>query len=192
MIALASWWSCNAFLPVIITGLARAAAQLRDLDRAATLALVESWKLRTTLVFNFGGLLGTLLTVPIARRFGRRAMFALYFAASAAAILCTFGMDLAAPVRLSMFFLIGLTVYGVFGAFSYYMPELFPTRLRTTGVGFCYNIGLVLAAVGPWLVGAAAARGLAIPTLFYVGFVPLLVLSLSPWFIETRHAVLAG
>jgi MFS family permease len=190
VIALTSWWSCNAFLPVVATDLARATAQLRGLDASRTFALIETWKLRSTLVFNFGGLLGTLLTVPVAQYFGRRAMFALYFAASGAAILCIFGLDLTPAVRLSLFFLLGLTVYGVFGAFSYYMPELFPTRLRTTGAGFCYNIGRVLAAFGPWLVGVAASQGLAIPTLFYVGFVPLIGLALSPWFIETRGAEL--
>ena len=57
-----------------------------------------------------------------------------------------------------MYFLIGLTVFGVFGSFTFYLPELFPTRLRSTGAGFCYNIGRVLAAVGPFLVGAAAAQ----------------------------------
>ncbi len=190
VIALASWWSCNAFLPTVTTGLARAAAQLRGDDVPATLHLVESWKLRTTLVFNFGGLLGTLLTIPIAKRLGRRPMFALYFAASALALLGTFGLALEPETRLAMFFLIGLTVFGVFGAFTYYLPELFPTRLRATGAGFCYNIGRVLAAIGPFLVGAAAARGVAIQTLFYVGFVPILGLLLSPFFIETRNLLL--
>ena len=40
-----------------------------------------------------------------------------------------------------MYFFIGLTVFGVFGSFTYYLPELFPTRLRGTGAGFCYNVG---------------------------------------------------
>ena len=58
-----------------------------------------------------------------------------------------------------MYFLIGLTVFGVFGSFTYYLPELFPTRLRGTGAGFCYNIGRVIAAAGPILVGSIAAQG---------------------------------
>jgi len=186
VIALATWWSCNAFISTITTGLARSAAQARGYERGATLALVETWKLRTTLMFNFGGLLGTLLTVPLAKHLGRRRMFALYFAASGAAILSTFGLDIAPQTRLAMFFLIGLTVFGVFGAFTYYLPELFPTRLRATGAGFCYNIGRVLAAAGPFLVGAAAARGVALQAIFYVGFVPVAGLLLSPFYIETR------
>lgn len=191
VIALAAWWSSNAFIPTVTTALARSAAQLRGLDRAATLHLIETWKLRSTMAFNTGGLIGTLLTVPIAKRFGRRPMFAGYFAVSAAALLVTYGWDLPPEVRLDSFFLIGLSVFGVFGAFTYYLPELFPTRLRATGAGFCYNIGRVLASLGPFMVVAAAKQLGAMQALFYVGFVPLVGLLLSPLFIETRHQALA-
>ena len=37
---------------------------------------------------------------------------------------------------------------GVFGLFTMYLPPLFPTLLRTTGAGFCYNIGRIAAAAG--------------------------------------------
>ncbi len=195
VVALIMWWSCNAFIPVVSTGLAQAEAKLRGLDRAATLALVEGWKKTATNYFNFGGLLGTLLTAPAAKHLGRKVMFALYFAGSAAALLTTFGLDLAPETRLAMYFLIGLTVFGVFGAFTYYLPELFPTRLRGTGAGFCYNIGRIIAAAGPILVGSIAAQGAnsltsALRALFYVGFVPLAGLFLLPWAIETKGRTL--
>jgi hypothetical protein len=91
-----------------------------------------------------------------------------------------------------MYFAIGLTVFGVFGSFTYYLPELFPTRLRATGAGFCYNIGRVVAAAGPFLVGMTAARGTdaVVGVLFYVGFIPLLGLLFMPWVIETRGKML--
>jgi MFS-type transporter involved in bile tolerance (Atg22 family) len=65
--------------------------------------------------------------------------------------------------------------------------------VRATGAGFCYNIGRVLAAAGPFLVGIIAARGTVatVNVLFFVGFVPLLGLLLMPWVIETRGRVLA-
>jgi MFS family permease len=191
LIALVSWWTCNAFIGTLATGLARTAAEARGLDRSATLALIENWKLLAMVMFNTGGLLGTLLTIPLGKHMGRRPMFMMYFAASAAAILATFGLDLPAETRLYMFFLIGVPVFGVFGAFPYYLPELFPTRLRATGSGFCYNIGRVLAAVGPFVVGSVAARGTAMQAIFYVGFVPLLGLLLAPLIIETRGRDLA-
>lgn len=193
--ALIMWWSCNAFIPVVATGLAQAEAKLRSLDRSATFALVEGWKKIATNYFNLGGLIGTLLTVPAAKYLGRRTMFGLYFAGSGVAILATFGLGLAPETRLVMYFLIGLTVFGVFGAFTYYLPELFPTRLRGTGAGFCYNVGRLIAAVGPILVGSIAAQGAnsltsALRALFYVGFVPLAGLFLLPWAIETKGRTL--
>jgi MFS family permease len=193
VVALIAWWSCNAFLPVVATGLAQAESQRRGLDPAATQALVEGWKKIATNCFNWGGLFGTLLTIPAAKYLGRKVMFGLYFAASGAAILATFGLDLAPETRLVMYFFIGLTIFGVLGSFTYYLPELFPTRLRGTGSGFCYNIGRVLAAAGPLLVGSIAARGTgsAIHALFWVGFVPLAGLLLLPWVIETKGRTLA-
>lgn len=191
--ALLTWWSCNAFIPVVSSGLARAAAEASGLDERSTLALVESWKTTATAWFNLGGLAGTLLTIPIAKHLGRKPMFALFWAASSAAIFTTFGLDLSPQVRLTSYFFIGLSVFGVFGSFTYYLPELFPTRLRGTGSGFCYNVGRVLAAAGPFLVGSIAARGVGAPidVLFYVGFIPLVGLAFMPWVIETKGKVLA-
>ena len=83
VIALITWWSCNAFIPVVSTGLAQATAKLRSLDRAATLALVEGWKKIATNYFNLGGLIGTLLTIPAAKYLGRKTMFVVYFPARA-------------------------------------------------------------------------------------------------------------
>ena len=98
-----------------------------------------------------------------------------------------------------MYFFIGLTVFGVFGSFTYYLPELFPTRLRGTGAGFCYNVGRIIAAGGPFLVGTIAARGAnalasALHVLFFVGFVPLVgvLLALSPSAVETKGRELAS
>jgi MFS family permease len=196
LVALVTWWSCNAFIPVVSAGLAQTTAKLRSLDKAATLSLVESWKFRATGYFNLGGLIGTLLTVPAAKLLGRRTMFLVYYACSGAAVLATFGLDLAPETRLAMYFLIGLTVFGVFGAFTYYLPELFPTRLRATGSGFCYNIGRIVAAAGPLLVGSIAARGAnslngSLNVLFWVGFAPLVGLAFMPWVVETRGKVLS-
>ena len=195
LVALLAWWSSNVFIPIISTGLAQVSAKAHGLDRAATLALVESWKRLTTNVFNLGGLIGTLLTVPAAKLLGRKPMFALYFVLSAASLLAAFGLHLEPEVRLYMYFPIGVSVFGVFGSFTYYLPELFPTRLRGTGAGFCYNAGRIIAAIGPFLVGWVASRGTdslasAMSALFYVGLIPVAGLLAMPWVVETRGKVL--
>jgi hypothetical protein len=193
IVALIAWWSTNAFIPTISSGLAQTAALAAGLDRSAMLALTESWKTTATIWFNLGGLIGTLLTIPIAKHLGRKPMFAIYFAASAAAIFTAFGLDWPPEVRLHLYFFIGLSVFGVFGSFTFYLPELFPTRLRGTGSGFCYNIGRVFASAGPFIVGAVAAGGVghAMSAISYVALVPLLGLLLVPFITETRGRPLA-
>jgi len=193
VVALLTWWSCNAFIPVVVSHLAQTEAASRGLDRSATLALVEHWKYIATACFNLGGLAGTLLTIPIAMRFGRRAMFGIYYAASAVAIFVTFSDALPAVARLYMYAAIGVSVFGVFGSFTYYLPELFPTRLRATGSGFCYNVGRVIAAGGPFLVGVIASQGAssAVQILFWVGVIPAVGVLLLPWVLETRGRRLA-
>ena len=182
----------SVFIPVVASGLAQAAAATRGLERDAMLALSEAWKSRAVAYFNWGGLLGTLLTVPAAKLLGRRVMFGIYYLLSAVAIFATFGLDLPPETRLALYFWIGLTVFGVFGSFTYYLPELFPTRLRASGAGFCYNAGRILAAFGPFWVGSVAARGAdsTMNALFAVGFVPLAGLLLLPWVVETRGRAL--
>jgi MFS family permease len=192
VVALLTWWSCNAFIPTIATGLAaRAASAMPTLTAADAATLVEQWKALATNVFNLGGLIGTLLTVPASKLLGRRHMFAMYFLGSAVSVMAAFGLPLDPHTRLYMYFPIGLTVFGVFGSFTYYLPELYPTRLRGTGPGFTYNVGRVVAAVGPFLVGSIASRGVnaldtAMHTLFFVGIVPLAGLLVIPVMIETR------
>jgi hypothetical protein len=132
------------------------------------------------------------LTIPASKLLGRRTMYAIYFAASAAALMAAFGLPMDPHTRLYMYFPIGLSVFGVFGSFTYYLPELYPTRLRGTGPGFTYNIGRLIAAIGPFVVGSIASRGVnaldtAMELLFFVGFVPLLGLLVVPFAIETRH-----
>ena len=48
---------------------------------------------------------------------------------------------------------------GLFGLFTMYMPPLFPTLLRTTGAGFCYNIGRIVAAAGTVFFGLFSKVG---------------------------------
>jgi MFS family permease len=188
LIALIAWWSSNAFLPTVATELAQAAASLQGIVAEQLTAFVERFKMQATLAFNFGGLVGSLLSIPIAKRLGRRVMFGVYFAWSAAAIFWAFGAQLGDAMRLLAYFIVGIGIYGVFGAFTYYLPELFPTRLRGTGSGFCYNIGRIVAAPGPFIVGAIAASGGAADAVFYVGFIPLLGLCLLPVIIDTKNA----
>lgn len=59
---------------------------------------------------------------------------------------------------------------GVFALFTMYLPPLFPTLLRTTGAGFCYNFGRIAAGLGTVFFGLFSRVGDHRLALFYAGF----------------------
>jgi hypothetical protein len=86
----------------------------------------------------------------------------------------------------------GIVGLALFGGYAIYFPELFPTRLRSTGTSFCYNVGRLVAAAGPSVLGLLTSRvfrgyhepmryaGVAMCSVFLLG---LLALPFAP---ETR------
>ncbi len=195
-VAILSWWGVNAFVPLLGASLSAAEAQHLRLGASEAQALAAAWQAHASNAFNLGGLAGAFAAVPLARLLGRRAMFASYFLFSALAVFATFGLELAPQTRLALLFVVGAGVYGVFGGFTFYLPELFPARVRATGAGFCYNTGRVLASFGPLVVGSvsAAAGGSSaalMQVLCWLGLVPLAA-ALVSWFVvvETRGRTL--
>lgn len=71
---------------------------------------------------------------------------------------------------------------GVFGLFTMYLPPLFPTLLRTTGAGFCYNIGRIAAAFGTVMFGLFSRVSDHRTALLYAGLL-FLPASLIAWFL---------
>jgi hypothetical protein len=53
--------------------------------------------------------------------------------------------------------IMGFCQLALFGGYAIYFPELFPTRLRSTGTSFCYNVGRFVAAAGPAVLGLLTA-----------------------------------
>jgi MFS family permease len=191
--AVVSWWACNAFVPLLGSTLAGEHAAHLGLSADASRLLAETWKARASNAFNLGGLLGAFAAIVLSRTLGRRPMYVAYFLYSALMLVVTFGLDLSPPTRLAMLFFVGAGVYGVFGTFPFYLPELFPARLRATGAGFCYNIGRLVAAGGPLFVGMVSARAggssaVLSDTLLWVGVIPLIAALTAKYFIvETRN-----
>jgi hypothetical protein len=136
-----------------------------------------------------GGGLGLIAFGPICERLGRRGAFLFYHLGGLAAALVVFkqvsGMT-ATAVLLPIF---GFLTLGMHAGYAVYFPELFPTRLRSTGGGFCFNVGRILAApilaLSGWMqtrlvdVGMTKAEALSnaaalLSLLFVLGVVLLL------------------
>lgn len=112
-----------------------------------------------SMVLNtIGGGLGLVLFGAISNRLGRRGAFVLYHAAAFLMVLLLFQVLM--PHKADAFWVaLCLPVFGFFtlgmhAGYAVYFPELYPTRLRGTGAGFCFNMGRLATAVAFFAFGA--------------------------------------
>lgn len=122
---------------------------------------------------QLGALAGYLSFGFLADRFGRRPVF-LLFVLSSAVIVPLYGAGARdAALLMALGPLVGFFGHGYFSVFGAMLAELYPTRLRATAQGFCYNAGRAVSALAPAAIGAIAdARGLGgalgFTAMFYV------------------------
>jgi MFS family permease len=137
-----------------------------------------------TMLLNVGALVGYLSFGFLADRWGRRAAFALMCAGSLVMLPVTFLTPRAYAQVLLLLPLLGFFNNGIFTGFPIYLPELYPTRIRATGAGFCFNIGRVLASTGPFVTGylvtALGSFGRAASAIALIYVVGLLILPFAP------------
>ena len=115
------------------------------------------------LVQNVGAFFGIYLFAVFAERFTRRGAFVLWFILAWVSVLAFFwGISGAGPsvytAAVVLAFVLGFCTLGPFSGYTIHFPYLFPTRLRTTGCGFCYNVARYLAALAPIFIGDLAAK----------------------------------
>lgn len=98
----------------------------------------------------------------MAARFGRRVSFLLALLLAWGSLVFTFWTFQKPSQIWYLWPILGFCTLAPFGGYAIYFPELFPTRLRTTGTSFCYNVGRYVTALGVFLLGplAQAVHGL--------------------------------
>jgi MFS family permease len=97
-------------------------------------------------------IVGNFLAAILARWLKYRKAIACLCLAYFASMTATYGMSLNSRELCYGYIGIGLC-QGLFALFTMYMPPLFPTLLRTTGAGFCYNFGRIAAGLGTVFFG---------------------------------------
>lgn len=111
------------------------------------------WAAITSLMFNVGAFFGVYIFSHVTARIGRRPTFAIAFLMAMASTAWVFlTLDSTSQVFWKIP-IMGACQIAIFGGYAIYFPELFPTRLRSTGISFCYNVGRYVAAVGPPALG---------------------------------------
>jgi MFS family permease len=83
--------------------------------------------------------------------------------------------------------ILGFFNNGIISGFPIYLPELYPTRLRATGAGFCFNAGRMLASASPFVTGSlVAALGSFNKAASIIALIYLLGLAVLPFAPETK------
>lgn len=175
-VAVFGLWGATNWTPTLV----RALPDLRGLA-APELARRASYAI---MLLNVGALVGYLSFGPLADRLGRRWVFALMCVGSLVMLPVTFLTPRTYTHVLVLLPLLGFFNNGIFTGFPIYLPELYPTRIRATGAGFCFNVGRVLAALGPFVTGYLVTEfgsfGLAASAVALIYVFGLLILPFAP------------
>jgi MFS family permease len=141
---------------------------------------------RAVWIVTIASIAGNFLASALARWLSYRQAIALLCAGYFAALLTTYGAARGHAELEYGYVAVGLC-QGIFALFTMYLPPLFPTLLRTTGAGFCYNIGRIAAGLGTVFFGLFATVGDYRLALIYAGFlfVPAAVVA---WFMPEDAA----
>jgi MFS family permease len=163
-------WGIGFFSPELISTALRGAPQ-DVVDRVRSLG---------TAFQDVGSFLGMVTFTLVASFLSRRLAFLGAMLLSMVVTMFVFTSLQTANDAYWMLPMMGFAQLSVFAGYSIYFPELFPTRLRGTGVGFCYNTVRYLAAPAPILFGYLATlmtfrtAAVLMSTVYLVGVVALI------------------
>ena len=175
-VAVFGLWGSTNWAPTLVR-------ELPDIKGADT-AMLAKYVSYAIMALNVGAIFGYLGFGPLADRFGRRPVFAFMCLGSLIMLPITYLAPSTYAGVIILLPILGFFNNGIFSGFPIYLPELYPTRLRATGAGFCFNAGRVLASASPfltgWLVTTLGTFGRAASTVALIYLLGLAVLFFAP------------
>lgn len=178
-VVLLALWGATMWVPAVIRELAAPATAGMSPEAAQKhLAARAGYG---GMLMNAGSLFGYLFFGPLADRYGRRPAFLVYLVGGVVLFPTTFLLTSDLTQIFLLLPLVGFFTFGITSGFPIYLPELFPTHVRTTGVGFCYNLGRLVTAGGVFITGylvgffgSYAKAASAVSLVYLIGMVVLL------------------
>jgi MFS family permease len=143
----------------------------------------SSWASISALVYNGGAIIGYIAAGFIADAIGRKPYMLLMFLGSIASGLLMYLAPQSLPIALCCVFVLGIFTLGVFSWMPIYLPELFPTRIRSTASGVVFNLARLVSFPLPILtaflfsaLGGYQATVLSLASLYALAIAALLLL----------------
>ena len=160
-------WGVGFFLPDLIQSAMKPTvyafpqiAAIADpaLQKKAAGAILQAMSSKVSIIQQIGAFIGMFSFAPISQKIGRRPAFFIFFILAFLSVQAAFyGIrDVQSAYLLAL--PLGICALAPFAAYAVYFPELYPTRLRSTGIGFCYNGARLVAAGAPYLLGQLAHK----------------------------------
>ncbi|SDK03818.1 Predicted arabinose efflux permease, MFS family [Pseudomonas delhiensis] len=100
-----------------------------------------------------GSYVGYVVSAFLTDLLGRKKNFILFAVGSFIVVLLYTRLPIGNSAMLWLGFPLGFFASGIFSGMGAFLTELFPTRIRGSGQGFCYNAGRAIAALFPMLIG---------------------------------------
>lgn len=134
-------WAAYTWMPTWVSSMSDVASQ-------------QSNRARTVIMLGLGAVVGGTISGAVSNALGRRRAAALgYIAVMAVSAVLFFLMHTVSPVLFVCTFLLSLCIGFNQGVLSAYIPELFPTLMRSTATGICFNGGRIITTITVFFVG---------------------------------------
>ncbi len=145
-------WGIGFFSPELVGDVIERSLKAKGVPAAEIAGEKTYWTGVNMITQNIGAFFGMLVFTKFAQSWGRRKAFTVAFICAMIATIGYFQFfNKMGDIWMSA--VMGFFQLALFAGFAIYLPELFPTRLRSTGTSFCYNVGRFLAASGPFTLG---------------------------------------
>jgi len=151
-------WGIGFFSVDLISSVLRKRFEAEGMSKPDVEANLAYWTGITLMVQNIGGFFGIYAFSRVTQFTGRKPAFAVSFVLAMLSTGMVFWYLESFAQIFWMVPIMGFCQLALFGGYAIYFPELFPTRLRSTGISFCYNVGRFVAALGPSVLGLLTSR----------------------------------
>jgi MFS family permease len=151
-------WAIGFFSIDLQRYIFRARFEAQGMSKADVTFHTDVWAGWTSVMLNVGAFLGIYAFSYFTHFLGRRTTFAVSFVLALVSTAFVFWRFDSVGDIFWMIPIMGFCQLALFGGYAIYFPELFPTRLRSTGTSFCYNVARFVAAAGPTMLGLLTSR----------------------------------
>jgi MFS family permease len=171
-----AWWGISTWVPPFVAAIA-----------AAQHLPPQTWASYAAMSYNLAAIVGYVGLGFLADRFGRKPIVMLFFAASLVLTPALYMWTTNLPLLVLIAAVNGFFTLGQYSWLSVWLPELFPTRMRATGMAFVFNAPRFIAFMGPLFAGLLIVQfggfskmAVAFSLIYILGF------ALVPFLPETK------